>query len=58
MRLSILFGTRKSRKYPIKRDKEGLSLRARCFEQFDQGKRPALPISNLSSLVPTEISWG
>jgi hypothetical protein len=35
-----LFRVKKSRKYPIKRDREGLSLRARCFELFEQGKRP------------------
>jgi hypothetical protein len=36
-----LFHIKKSRKYPIKRDNEGRSLRARCFELFEQGKRPA-----------------
>jgi hypothetical protein len=41
MKLKKLFHIRKSRKYPIKRDGRGLSLRARCFAQFDQGKRPA-----------------
>ncbi len=41
MRLSRLFHVKKSRKYPIKRDREGLSLRARCFELFEQRKRPA-----------------
>ena len=30
----------KKRKYPIQRDRDGLSLRARCFTLFDQGKRP------------------
>jgi hypothetical protein len=35
-----LFHLRKSRKYPIKRDEEGRSLRERCFEQFGEGKRP------------------
>jgi hypothetical protein len=41
MKLPKLFRKRKSRKYPIKRDEEGLSLRTRCFELFKQGKRPA-----------------
>jgi hypothetical protein len=41
MKLSRLFHIKKSRKYPIKRDNEGRSLRARCFELFEQGKRPA-----------------
>jgi hypothetical protein len=40
MKLSKLFHIRKSRKYLIKRDKEGRSLRARCFELFEQGRRP------------------
>jgi hypothetical protein len=31
----------KSRKYPIQRDEYGQSLRRRCFDYFDQGKRPA-----------------
>jgi hypothetical protein len=41
MKLSKLFRIKKTRKYPIKRDEEGRSLRARCFELFEQGKRPA-----------------
>jgi hypothetical protein len=40
MRLPGLFRFRKYRKYPIKRDSEGRSLRARCFELFEEGKRP------------------
>jgi hypothetical protein len=40
MKFSKLFRIRKSRKYPIKRDGEGRSLRARCFGLFEQGKRP------------------
>jgi hypothetical protein len=35
-----LFRIRRSRRFPIKRDGEGRSLRARCFELFEQGKRP------------------
>jgi hypothetical protein len=41
MRFSDWLGRKKSRKYPIKRNEEGLSLRARCFALFDLGKRPA-----------------
>lgn len=41
MRLSNLFSKKRSRKYPIRRDPAGLSLRARCFAQFREGKRPA-----------------
>jgi hypothetical protein len=40
MKLRSLFHSRKSRKYPIKRDAEGRSLRERCFEEFGRGKRP------------------
>lgn len=35
-----LFRTRKSRKYPIQYDDRGQSLRARCFQRFDEGERP------------------
>jgi hypothetical protein len=41
MRFSDWLGRKKSRKYPIKRNEEGLSLRARCFALFDLAKRPA-----------------
>ncbi len=41
MKLRKLFHISKKRKHPIKRDTAGLSLRARCFELFDQRKRPA-----------------
>ena len=40
MKLQRLFRIRKSRKYPIKRDSRGQSLRARCFQRFDEEKRP------------------
>jgi hypothetical protein len=40
MRLPGLFRFKKSRKYPIRRDSEGRSLRARCFALFEEGKRP------------------
>jgi hypothetical protein len=41
MKLLKLFQIKRARKYPIKRDSEGLSLRARSFELFEQGKRPS-----------------
>lgn len=47
MKLSNLFRVKKSRKYPIKRDREGLSLRAKCFELFEQGKRPVVVVEEL-----------
>jgi hypothetical protein len=40
MKLTRLFHMRKHRKYPIKRDEQGLSLRQRCFQMFEEGKRP------------------
>jgi hypothetical protein len=53
MKLRRLFRVKKSRKYPIKRDGEGLSLRARCFELFEQGKRPAIVAEELHIKAPT-----
>jgi hypothetical protein len=47
MKLSRLFHARKSRKYPIKRDQEGLSSRAKCFELFEQKKRPTMVAEEL-----------
>ncbi len=40
MKIGSLFHIKRTRKYPIKRDEKGLTLRARCFALFDQGKRP------------------
>src|SRR3972149_3760725 len=53
MKLKRLFHVEKSRKYPIKRDKEGLSLRARCFELFEQGKRPVAVAEELKMAETT-----
>lgn len=53
VKLSKLFKIKKIRKYPISRDREGLSLRARCFEQFDQGKRPAEVAEELNMKMST-----
>jgi len=41
---------RKGRKYPIKRDESGRSARRRCFDLFDEGRRPseAAPIVGVS----------
>jgi hypothetical protein len=47
MKFKRLFRVKKSRKYPIRRDSEGLSLRARCFELFEQGKRPVMVAEEL-----------
>ena len=38
--LSLITG-KKHRRNPIKRDREGKSLRRRCFDLFDLGHRPA-----------------
>ena len=40
MRLSRLFRRRRSRRYPIRRDESGHSLRKRCFTLFSEGKQP------------------
>jgi DNA-binding CsgD family transcriptional regulator len=53
MRLSGLFHFKKSRKYPIRRDSEGRSLRARCFELFAGGKRPKTVAEELKMKEPT-----
>jgi hypothetical protein len=57
MKLRRLFHIKKSRKYPIKRDKEGLSLRARSFELFDQGKRPFEVADELKIPIPTACRY-
>jgi hypothetical protein len=57
MRLSGLFHIRKSRKYPIKRDGEGLSLRARCFVLFEQGKRPGVVAEELKMEASTTFRY-
>lgn len=40
MRFRRMFRAKKPRKYPIERDSQGRSLRARCFQRFDEGMRP------------------
>jgi len=57
MKLRRLFRVKKSRKYPIKRDGEGLSLRARCFELFEQGKRPVAVAEELRMEVSTACRY-
>jgi hypothetical protein len=44
---------KKHRKYPIQRDESGKSLRARCFELFEEGKRPVEVAEELKVKVPT-----
>jgi len=51
--MSGLFHFKKSRKYPIKRDEEGRSLRARCFEMFAADKRPKTVAEELGMKAPT-----
>jgi hypothetical protein len=41
MKIRRLFHINRTRKYPIKRDERGLSLRERSFDLFVLGKRPA-----------------
>lgn len=57
MKLRRLFHVKKSRKYPIKRDEEGLSLRARCFELFEQGKRPVAVAEELKMKEATVFRY-
>jgi hypothetical protein len=40
MRLRKIFRLERTRRYPINRDERGLSMRARCFERFNQGQQP------------------
>jgi hypothetical protein len=53
MKIGKLFQIKKSRKFPIERDKAGLSLRTRCFDLFDQGKRPAEVAAELKAKPAT-----
>jgi hypothetical protein len=57
MRLPRLFRTKKSRRYPIKRDGKGKSLRSRCFELFGQEKRPVEVAEELRMKVPTACRY-
>jgi hypothetical protein len=47
MNIRKLLGLKRSRRYPIQRDRYGRSLRQNCFEAFDSGKRPAEVIKEL-----------
>jgi len=57
MRLSGIFRSKKSRRYPIKRDQQGRSLRARCFERFEQGQRPAAVAMELNMKETTVFRY-
>ena len=57
MKLSKIFRIKKPRKYPIKRDGEGRSLRARCFELFERGKRPVEVARELNMDEPTACRY-
>jgi hypothetical protein len=57
MKIGRLFQIKKSRKYPIKRDGRGLSLRVRCFELFDQGKRPVEVAAELKAKEATVVRY-
>jgi hypothetical protein len=41
----------------MKRDSEGFSLRERCFERFDRGKRPVDVAQELRMKVPTAFRY-
>ena len=47
MNLRKILGLKKGRRYPIQRDWSGKSLRQRCFEAFDEGKRPIQVVREL-----------
>jgi hypothetical protein len=57
MKIRRLLRFKKSRKYPIKRDGEGLSLRARSFERFERGNRPGAVAEELKMPVPTACRY-
>ena len=53
MRMFKGFGRKKRRRYPIRRDQEGRSLRARCFKMFEERQRPAQVAEELGMEEPT-----
>jgi hypothetical protein len=53
MKFKRLFYVKKSRKYPIKLNEKGLSLRARCFDLFEQGNRPVAVAEELKMAETT-----
>jgi hypothetical protein len=57
MKIRRLLRFKKSRKYPIKRDGEGLSLRARSFELFERGNRPGTVAEELKMPMPTACRY-
>ncbi|MFC1953066.1 hypothetical protein ACFLWR_02925 [Chloroflexota bacterium] len=57
MILQRLFRSQKPRKHPIRRDSQGKSLRARCFEQFYEGKRPVEVATELGMKKSTSIRY-
>jgi hypothetical protein len=52
-----IFRRRKHRKYPITRDKDGKSLRTRCFELFEEGQRPAEVAGDLNARETTVFRY-
>ena len=50
-------GTRKGRKYPIKRDESGRSARRRAFELFDNGMRPAEVVRRVDISLQTAYRY-
>ncbi|HEY95180.1 MAG TPA: hypothetical protein G4O15_09625 [Dehalococcoidia bacterium] len=57
MNLKKLLGLKRTRKYPIKRDWYGRSLRQRCFELFDEGKRPVQVAAELRANKKTVFRY-
>jgi hypothetical protein len=46
-----LFGRKKRRKYPIKRDENGMSARSRCFEMFADN----IPFDEIAKIVGVKV---
>lgn len=57
MNLKRLLGLKKGRMYPIKRDRDGKSLRRRCFEEFDSGIRPVTVTAELKTNKKTVFRY-
>jgi hypothetical protein len=52
-----IFGRKKHRRYPIRRDIKGLSLRARSFELFAEGQRPVEVAGKLKAKESTVLRY-
>ncbi len=53
MNIKRILGKKRSRKYPIRRDGDGKSLRQRCFKLFPQEMRPGEVAAELNMKIST-----